>query len=113
MDIREEAKKNIHILYGSLMQHDEKSSYLLDVTDVLSQVYKKIDDAKNPEALLNRMVHYIYVAGFSRVSLNHDEEKALMELGNLSKRAGFNGAYRGNSVDKSQFYSIFEKVPIR
>lgn len=113
MDIREEAKENIRVLYNSLMKHEDKSSQLLDITDVLAQVYKKIDKAKNPEALLNRMVNYIYISGFSRMNLNREEDDALMKLGNLAKRAGFNGIYRGNSVDKSQFYSIFEKVPIR
>ncbi|APU72447.1 hypothetical protein IV63_GL001261 [Companilactobacillus crustorum] len=95
------------------MQHESKSASMLNITDVLAQVYKKIDKAKNPEALINRMVNYIYIEGFSRMHLSKNEENDLIELGNISKRAGFNGVYRGNTTDKSQFYGIFEKMPIR
>lgn len=112
MDI-EKTKNYIHNLYDSLMEHSDKNSALLDITDVLSQVYLKLDTAKNPEALVNRMVNYIYIVGFSNINLSKDENDNLNELGDSAKRAGWNGVYRGNSVDKSQFYSIFEKMPVR
>ncbi|HFC9132622.1 TPA: bacteriocin immunity protein, partial [Enterococcus faecium] len=51
IDIRE-TKKIIHELYNSLMKRD-KTKAILDITDVLLQVYKKIDSEKYPEILIN------------------------------------------------------------
>ncbi|HFM6519079.1 TPA: bacteriocin immunity protein, partial [Enterococcus faecium] len=42
-------KKVIHELYNSLMTRPNQTKALLDITDVLFQVYKKIDTAKYPE----------------------------------------------------------------
>lgn len=112
MDI-ELTKQCIKDLYNELMQQTDKNSTVLDITDVLVQVYSKLDRTKNPEALLNRMVNYVYIAGFSKINLSKQAESNLIELGDLAKRAGWNGVYRGNSVDKSQFYSIFETMPVR
>lgn len=112
MDV-ELTKKYIHDLYNELMQQSNKSAALLDITDVLVQVYSKLDQTKNKEALVNRMVNYIYIVGFSNITLSKTAESNLIELGNIAKTAGWNGVYRGNSVDKSQFYSIFEKMPVR
>lgn len=112
MDI-ELTKQYIHDLYNELMQQSNKNSALLDITDVLVQVYSKIDQAKNKEALLNRMVNYIYIVGFSNINLSKKAENDLIELGDIAKRAGWNGIYRGNSVDKSQFYGMFENMPVR
>ncbi|KRO00018.1 bacteriocin immunity protein [Companilactobacillus kimchiensis] len=113
MDIREDAKLHIHNLYNSLNQRQEKPSYLLNITDVLAQVYLKMDTAKNPEVWLNRLANYIYNEEFNRIHLTREEDKDLMALGNLSKSAGWNGMNRGNFNDKSQFYSIFERMPRR
>lgn len=112
MDI-ELTKQYIHDLYNELMQQSNKNSALLDITDVLLQVYSKIDQTKNKEALLNRMVNYIYIVGFSNINLSKKAENDLIELGDIAKRAGWNGIYRGNSVDKSQFYGMFENMPVR
>jgi len=113
MDNREEIKQYVHNLYDSLMQRSDKTAHLLNITDVLAQVYLKVDRVKNPEALVSKLVNYIYMEGFSRVSLSKAEEHWLIELGNISKRAGWNGRYRANVDDKSEFYSIFERMPIR
>ncbi|MFC6176814.1 bacteriocin immunity protein [Companilactobacillus huachuanensis] len=113
LEIRETAKENIRILYDSLMKRSEKSSHLLNITDVLKQVYVKIDNAKDPSVLISRLVKYIYVEGFSRVVLSKDEERALMELGDLSKGASWNGMNSGDFNDKSQFYSFTEPIPQR
>ncbi|WP_338233041.1 bacteriocin immunity protein [Companilactobacillus muriivasis] len=113
IEVREKAKENIQVLYDSLMARPEKSAHLLNITDVLKQVYVKIDTAKDPYVLLSRLAKYIYVEGFSRVVLSKDEEKALMELGNLSKDASWNGMNMGDFNDKSQFYSFSEQIPQR
>ena len=41
-------KEVIHELYNSLAERPEKSSALLDILDVLAQVYKKIDQEEYP-----------------------------------------------------------------
>lgn len=112
-DITVVAKKYIHDLYESLMERPEKSSHLLNITDVLKQVYLKIDTTKDPAVLISRLVKYIYVEGFSRVTLSKDEEKSLIELGNLSKGASWNGMNMGDFNDKSQFYGLSEQMPQR
>ncbi|HAP8853142.1 TPA: bacteriocin immunity protein, partial [Enterococcus faecium] len=48
-------KKVIHELYNSLMTRPNQTKALLDITDVLFQVYKKIDTAKYPEILVNKL----------------------------------------------------------
>jgi len=45
--------------------------------------------------------------------LSKDEEKALMELGNLSKDSSWTGMNMGDFNDKSQFYSFSEQMPQR
>lgn len=42
----------------------DKTKAILDITDVLLQVYKKIDSEKYPEILINKLVNYIYIVGF-------------------------------------------------
>ncbi|TGD21640.1 bacteriocin immunity protein [Companilactobacillus suantsaicola] len=109
----EKTKKVIHELYNSLHQHPDQSSYLLNITDVLSQVYLKLDTVKNPEAWLSRLVNYIYMEAFSRVHFSRKEDDLLIELGDLSKKSGLNGRNRASFDDKSQFYGLFEKMPRR
>ena len=55
MEIREKAQAQIHDLYNDLMQR-EQTPALIDITDVLLQVYKKLDTVKNPEVWVNRLV---------------------------------------------------------
>lgn len=110
----EDAKENIQSLYNSLMGRPDKSAHLLNITDVLAQVYLKLDDAKNPEILLTKMVKYIYIEGFSRITLSRTEESTLIKLADLAKKAGSSAiSVNGNFGDKSQFYSIFEQIPQR
>ncbi|EOS7767124.1 bacteriocin immunity protein [Enterococcus hirae] len=112
IDIRE-TKKIIHELYNSLMKRD-KTKAILDITDVLLQVYKKIDSEKYPERLINKLVNYIYIVGFdNKIHFLGNDEKLLIELGDISKKARINSKYKANFTDKSQFYSYSEKVPIR
>ncbi len=46
MLMREEAKEKIHELYNLLSRREEQPSEILDITDVLLQVYKKLDQEK-------------------------------------------------------------------
>ncbi|WP_282802077.1 bacteriocin immunity protein [Secundilactobacillus kimchicus] len=105
----EKAKPYIKALCTGLKQYSEQPKELRDITDVLTQVYKKIDSTKNPEALVNRLVNYIYVAGFGAIHLKPEDEKLLIELGAIGSKAGWNGRYMSDFANKSQFYSIFDK----
>ncbi|MCV5888766.1 bacteriocin immunity protein, partial [Escherichia coli] len=53
-------KEVVHEMYNSLAERPEKNSGLLDILDVLAQVYKKIDQEEHPEYLVDRLVKYIY-----------------------------------------------------
>ena len=83
-----------------------------DIIDVLAQVYRKLPETKNPEALLNRLVNYIRsVALAGRIHFPTNEEKLIADIGILGQRAGLNGVYMADYSAKSQFYSIFEEIP--
>ncbi|APX71651.1 bacteriocin immunity protein [Companilactobacillus allii] len=113
---RDNAKQYIHDLYNMLNKESDKSSHMLNITDVLLQVYSKIDKAKNPEALIDRLAKYIYSEGMAgKIHLKKEEEALLMELGTIGQKAGLNGANYADFSDKSYFYSIFDnnKMPIR
>lgn len=103
-------KNNIHQLYNSLQDRELKSSELLDITDILLQVYTKLDSVNNPEALINRLVNYIRSVSLKgKIKYNAEEEKAMIDLAEFAQKAGLNGLYRGDFSDKSQFYSYFDK----
>lgn len=110
IDKVDKVKENIHELYNSLIKRSGSATSLLDITDVLLQVYIKIDTTENPEVLVNRLVNYIYSVGLKgRIKLSPVEEDLLIELGVFAQRAGLNGLYRADFSDKSQFYSYFDK----
>lgn len=110
VDSRERAQQLIHDLYNRLIKRPNLSETLTDITDVLLLVYRKLDDTKNnPEALVNRLVNYIYRVGFDhRIHFDKEEEHLLIELGAIAGRAGFNGVYRSDAGNKAQFYSVFD-----
>ncbi len=110
----EPVKETIHYLYNSLKKRENQSVELLDITDVLLQVYKNLETAKNPEALIIRLVNYIRLTSLKgKVTYGPLEEKAMMDLAEFSKRVGLNGSYRADFTDKSQFYSYKEQVIYR
>lgn len=110
MLMREEAKEKIHELYNLLSRREEQPSEILDITDVLLQVYKKLDQEKNPAALLNRLVNYIRNASLKgRLHYTKKEEILMIQLGVLGQKAGLNGIYQGDYSDKLQFYSYREQ----
>ena len=63
MSDSEKSKELIHDLYNKLSKRTNSSPELLDIIDVLYQVYLKIDTVSNPEALVQRLVNYIYSTG--------------------------------------------------
>ncbi len=74
-----------------------KTKAILDITDVLLQVYEKIDSEKYPEILINKMVNYIYIVGFdNKIHLLENDEKLLIELEDIPKKAGINSKYKAN-----------------
>ncbi len=106
-----QAQTDIKELLGILNNYKKKQSELLDIIDVLAQVYRKLPETKNPEALLNRLVNYIRsVALAGRIHFPTNEEKLIADIGILGQRAGLNGVYMADYSAKSQFYSIFEEI---
>ena len=107
-----QAQTDIKELLGILNNYEKKQSELLDIIDVLAQVYRKLPETKNPEALLNRLVNYIRsVALAGRIHFPTNKEKLIADIGVLGQRAGLNGVYMADYSAKSQFYSIFEEIP--
>ena len=107
-----QAQTDIKELLGILNNYEKKQSELLDIIDVLAQVYRKLPETKNPEALLNRLVNYIRsVALAGRIHFPTNIEKLIADIGILGQRAGLNGVYMADYSAKSQFYSIFEEIP--
>ncbi|MCD2257468.1 bacteriocin immunity protein [Lactobacillus sp. CC-MHH1034] len=105
---------DISHLLKAMTKWTPQTSELLDITDVLAQVYQKIDTAKNPEALVNRLVNYIrIVSSKGRLHFPPAEEKLMIDLGAIGQRAGLNGSYMADFSDKSQFYSYTEQIPRR
>lgn len=106
----EDAKGDIHELYNLLSKRGEQPAELLDITDVLLQVYQKLDKEKNPATLLNRLVNYIRNAALKgRLHFSKKEEGLIIQLGVFGQKAGLNGIYQGDYSDKSQFYSYLEQ----
>lgn len=108
------AKQIITALRALLVQRSDQSPQLLDITDVLSQVCAKLDTAKNPEALINRLVNYIRIkASTGQITFPTPQESLIDQLAWIGAKAGFNGQYMADFSDKRQFYSFLEKMPIR
>lgn len=114
MDNRQQAQHLIDELYNELIKRPDQVGGLIDITDVLLQVYKKLDDTKAVEPLVNRLVNYIYSVGFAnKIHFDRKQEHLLIELGDIAKAAGWNGLNRANYSDKMQFYSVFDPKPTR
>lgn len=104
-ELRNQAAELIHSLYNTLIERPNPNEQLVNITDVLLQAYKLLETANDVPVLVNRVCNYIYSVGFDgRLRLNREEEAKLIELGNISKLAGFNGQNRAYYGDKSQFY---------
>lgn len=113
MDTRQNAQTLVHDLYNELIQR-EQTPELTDITDVLLQVYKKLDTVKDPEVWVNRLVNYIYLVGKAgNVEFGHNAEAKLIALGDISKLAGWNGHNRAAYNDKMQFYGVLDPKPKR
>ncbi|WP_416353407.1 bacteriocin immunity protein [Agrilactobacillus fermenti] len=113
-DTVQKAKMDIGHLLKAMSKWAPQTSEILDITDVLAQVYRKIDTAKNPEALVNRLVNYIrIVSSKGKLHFPPAEEKSMIDLGAIGQRAGLNGLYMADFSDKSQFYSYTEQIPRR
>jgi len=111
MDNREQAKQNAHDLYNILIKKSDKSANMLNITDVLMQVYSKLDEAENPEALVDRLAKYIYSEAMGgRIHFEKEEEALLMDLASFGSKAGLNGANYADFSDKSYFYSVFDEA---
>ncbi|MCF6418459.1 bacteriocin immunity protein [Furfurilactobacillus milii] len=114
LTVRANAKQYIDDLYNQLIVRKDQSSELRDITDVLLQSYKKMDDVKNPEALVNRLVNYIRSQALkAKIHFPSDQENLVIELETIGQKAGLNGVYMADYSDKSQFYSLLEKIPKR
>jgi hemerythrin-like domain-containing protein len=105
-------KEIIEPLKQNLSEYPDQSTEMLDILDVLTQVNKKIDSEKNPEALVMRLLNYIRsVSMKGKIHYSKDDESMIMKLGEFGQKAGLNGQYMADFSDKSQFYSLTESVP--
>lgn len=109
MKSKEKVKESIHALYNHLTKRQEKKHELLDITDVLLQVYTKINQVEHPGYLVNRLVNYIRMVSLKgKIQYSKEEENLMNQLADFSKDVGLNGVYRGNLYDKSQFFDFKE-----
>ncbi len=105
------AKKEISSLLAEL-ERREHPAELLDIIDVLQQVYQTIDQASEPEIVINHLVNYIRSQAIKgRLHFPKSQEEAIMNLGVIGQRAGWNSQYMANFSDKSQFYRFGQTVP--
>ena len=96
-----QAQTDIKELLGILNNYEKKQSELLDIIDVLAQVYRKLPETN--------YIRSVALAG--RIHFPTNEEKLIADIGVLGQRAGLNGVYMADYSAKSQFYSIFEEIP--
>lgn len=109
-DSQERAQELIHDLYNRLIQRPNPQPKLIEINEVLLQVYQTLETEKNPEPLINRLVNYIYRVGFDhKIHFDREEEALMIGLGTIANRAGLNGVYRSDASDKKQFYPLFKK----
>ncbi|GEK29055.1 hypothetical protein IV55_GL000666 [Furfurilactobacillus siliginis] len=109
--IQQAAKDEVHELYNRLSQRTEQSVALLDITDVLMQVYRKIDTTERPEQLLDQLMNYIRNTSMvHHLHFSRDEEANIINLETLGTRVGFNSRSR-SVVTKQEFYKLGEVVP--
>lgn len=110
-EIQQTAKNEVHELYNRLLARDEQPGAILDITDVLMQVYRKIDAATHPEQLIDQLMNYIRNTSMERhLHFTKDEEANIINLEALGTRVGLNGRYR-SVVSKQEFYKFTEVVP--
>lgn len=105
-------KATIHELYSLLNNRDDQSPELLDILDVLGQVYQNIDDSKHPEALVNRLVNFIRSTAIKgRLNFPKEQETLIINLSAIGQKASWNGNEYGDTSDKSQFYNWNAQIP--
>lgn len=105
MGISVSTKKIVYQLYNHLIARADKNKGLRDITDVLLQVYTKIDSSKYPELLENRLVNYILIVAVdNHVLFDTYEKKCILELENIAKNLGATINYQVGCVSKAQFY---------
>ena len=110
--IENKALKDIVDLYSLLRERKDQTPEMLDITDVLLEVSKKLKTTKNPEALINRLVQYIRSTAIKvKIYFPPEEEKIVISLSAIGKKAGLNGLYMADFSDKTQFYNWTEQVP--
>lgn len=108
------AQQAIHDLYQLLAQQSPQTATLLDIRDVLLQVYQKLATSEHPEVWVNRLVNYIRNAAVrDRLYFPKAQETLMLKLGEIGQKAGLNGQYRADFSDKSQFYGLTENMPRR
>jgi hypothetical protein len=112
--LRVTARQTIHDLYQLLAQRPDQTAALLDIRDVLLQVYRKLETSKRPEVWVNRLMNYIRNAAIKdRLYFPKEQEALMLDLGEIGQKAGFNSQYRADFSDKSQFYGLTETMPRR
>lgn len=102
-----ESKKIIKSLYEIIIRRDDYKTVdsLHDITDVLLQVEKTIDDSKYPERLISKLVSYIYSMGPAhKIYFPAEQEKLIDALGVIAQKSGNTGLYYASFDTKDDFF---------
>ncbi len=96
------SKQLIHNLYNSIAQSDVKNSE--DISEVLLKVYSKLDDSKENERLINRLVNYIYFTALTeKIAFNEEQNDLINQLNEIGGKVGVNNTYRSPIGSKYSF----------
>ncbi|MET3564501.1 regulator of sirC expression with transglutaminase-like and TPR domain [Enterococcus rotai] len=97
-----ESKKLITNLYNSLKENQELN--YSELKSVLLKVFKKIDNTLNEEALISRLVNFIYFKSLTeKWKFTEEQNQIINQLSDIAKYAGVNNNYRGDLGSLSQF----------
>lgn len=102
MTKRNHSKQLIHNLYNSIAQSDLKNKE--DINEVLLKVYSKLDDNKENEILINRLVNYIYFTALTeKIMFNEEQNDLINQLNEIGGKVGVNNTYRAPIGSKYSF----------
>lgn len=95
-------KQLITDLYNSF-KNTQGNNYS-ELKEVLLKVYKKIDTSINEEALIARLINFIYFKAITeKWEFNSEQNQIINKLSYIAKSAGVNNNYRGDLGSLSQF----------
>lgn len=103
-----EAKSLISSLNNLIINRDDfqQKSELRDISDVLVQVNKTIDNNKYPERLLSKLTTFIYSMGpAGKIYFQKDQEQLIDKIAVIAQKSGNTGLYYSSFNTKSDFFN--------